>query len=98
MPCRNDGAAEQHAGRLKARLDEVTKLLCRACKLAEQGKVATDNAAIAAWWREHLQEDRQRILAEREAREAARRVKRERLARLRAEIALLEAETTHGDD
>ncbi len=92
MPCRNDGAAEDHSHRLSLKLDALTKMLCRACKLAEAGKSPLDNADIAIWWIEHQRLDRLRVEQKKQERAQERKRKAARMERLRAELAALETE------
>jgi hypothetical protein len=92
MPCSDNGQAEweraQEQGRLAKKVDELTAMLCRMCKIAHSNnsKQLLPND-IATWYKEHQKVDLARI-----------KKAREKLKQLDKERALVMKELGEEDD
>lgn len=63
MPCRDNGAYADDCAELQKRCDNLTKLLCWACKrLLDKGVILPTDAH--KWYNEHMKLDKERIKQE----------------------------------
>lgn len=81
MPCRDGGPTEDQV--LKAKVDTLTRLLCRATDILTQNGWIGCDAELFAWKAQHDLDDQKRLECERVERERERKKQEDRVERER---------------
>ena len=89
MPC-NDGGIPDYSSdysRAKARLDEITNLLCLQCQILESKQILMHNL-VWQWWKQHKKQDEQRRKNEKKQKHDERQRKMNEYLKLKKELNL----------
>jgi hypothetical protein len=88
MPC-HDPQPAYHLEAGKRRIDDLTDMLCRACRVMEQqGMLMHLFMDIRQWWEKHKEADKKREEAETARKERERYRKLEQYNKLKEELGL----------
>lgn len=64
MPC-HDYSEEERREQLRQRLDKVTAMLCRVCRIIQNSRHWLQmDSEIVAWYEQHMKEDAERLRKE----------------------------------
>lgn len=83
MPCESGPSIPS----TREELDRVTRLLCEACRVIEKAKVEqTMSSTLGFWWSAHKEQDRARLIREKEIAKRDKAARKRKYEELRKEF------------